>query len=363
MSAASAGKGCVGWAVWQGNQRALDDHSPRPMTIAMPPRTRVATPPASTPVREVAYRLLGVPFRFEATSSALLALLEATYGGLPAHTLPVDTPECVIELKLLPARQAAAEPEPVRQDFGPQTVSAWLDAANFTLIKPAERHAVIAVTEDMLEQPYSVRQELLEFTVFVLAARVAGLVPLHGACLGHAGKGVLVLGDSGAGKSTLVTHALMLGLDIVSEDAVFVHPAHGLATGIANYLHLRQGSPTLPADVAMRDWLERAPIITRNSGIQKHEADLRRGPARLASQPVELAAIVVANNHIAPPGAPLLSPLAWPEAARCLQQGQPYASTQAPWAAFMAGSRFLDRYTLRRGAQPIDSARAIAQLL
>src|SRR3546814_10687786 len=53
------------------------------------------------------------------------------------------------------------------------------------------------------------------------------------------GRGILLLGASGSGKLTLVLHSLLQGLDVLSEDAVFVQPDGMLATGVANFLHVR----------------------------------------------------------------------------------------------------------------------------
>src|SRR3546814_4333811 len=91
----------------------------------------------------------------------------------------------------------------------------------------------------MLDWPYHLRYELIEFAVFLLAARCQRPVPLHAACVGRGGRGILLLGASGSGKSTLVLHSLLQGLDVLSEDAVFVQPDGMLATGVANFLHVR----------------------------------------------------------------------------------------------------------------------------
>jgi hypothetical protein len=58
----------------------------------------------------------------------------------------------------------------------------------------------------MLRFPYHARYELIEFAVFTLAARAQGLVPLHAACVGEEGRGLLLMGESGAGKSTASLH-------------------------------------------------------------------------------------------------------------------------------------------------------------
>ena len=93
----------------------------------------------------------------------------------------------------------------------------------------------MVVTPRMLRFPYHTRYELIEFAVFTLAARVQRLVALHGACVGRAGRGVLLLGPSGAGKSTVTLQCLIEGLGILSEDSVFVTPDTLLATGVSNF--------------------------------------------------------------------------------------------------------------------------------
>lgn len=92
------------------------------------------------------------------------------------------------------------------------------------MLSVPQRHAMLVVSEDMLAHAYHLRYELIEFAVFLLAARGIGLVPLHGACVGQRGRSVLLLGASGAGKSTLALHSLLHGLEVLSEDGVFVAP-------------------------------------------------------------------------------------------------------------------------------------------
>ncbi len=70
---------------------------------------------------------------------------------------------------------------------------------------------------------YVARYDLMEFAAYTLAARSGGLVPLHAACIGRAGRGALVLGDSGAGKSTLCVRAVAAGFDFLAEDAGVHH--------------------------------------------------------------------------------------------------------------------------------------------
>jgi len=104
--------------------------------------------------------------------------------------------------------------------------------------------------------PYHTRYELIEFAVFTLAARVQSLVSLHAACVGHGGRGVLLLGPSGSGKSTVALQCLLQGLDFVAEDSVFVETGSMLTTGIANFMHVRSDS--------LR-WVERARDARRSA--------------------------------------------------------------------------------------------------
>ena len=110
----------------------------------------------------------------------------------------------------------------------------------------------------MLRFPYHTRYELIEFAVFTLASRVQGLVPLHGACVGRAGSGVLLLGPSGAGKSTVTLQCLIEGLGFLAEDSVFVVPDTLLATGVSNFLHVRADS--------LR-WIAQRSSVTKNPPI------------------------------------------------------------------------------------------------
>src|SRR3546814_6781678 len=131
------------------------------------------------------------------------------------------------------------EPPAVRSRLDKDVLYGNIDAWNYVLVSPRRRRARVVASANMLDWPYHLRYELIEFAVFLLAARCQRLVPLHAACVGRGGRGILLLGASGSGESTLVLHSLLQGLDVLSEDAVFVQPDGMLATGVANFLHVR----------------------------------------------------------------------------------------------------------------------------
>lgn len=308
--------------------------------------------------------VLGARFRFSSNSRALLDLVGAAYGGLPGHRGPTSS-EFQVELRLLPAQRARCcrEPPPLRTREMPGMVCGELDESNRVTIMPGQRRALIAASEDMLEHARHLRQELIEFAVYILAARCLGLVPLHGACVGAAGRGVLLLGDSGSGKSTLSLHALLLGLELLSEDAVFVQPETMQATGVPNFLRVRKDAPDFGGGEDVRRWIREAPVVRRNSGILKFEVDLRRGPGRLGAGPLELRSVVFVSSEAAADADRLLEPMDHEAIVSALASAWIYATTQPGWQQFRERVTQLGAYRLRRGGHPASAVAALRQLL
>lgn len=310
-------------------------------------------------------QLLGGRFRFESDHAPLLDLVEAAYCGLPQHQLSKVVPEFCIELRLV-ERRAVPEggtPPPVRIQSGADLLCGMMDASNYVVIAPAQRHALVVASEDMLRFAYHLRYELIEFAVFILAARGLGLVPLHGACIGREGRGVLLLGDSGAGKSTLALHALLHGLDFLAEDAVFVQPDSLLATGVANYVHMKPDALQWVDHAPARNWLGAAPVIRRRSGVEKFEADLRFGHGRLAKGPLRLVGAVFVSGAAADDPACLLRAMPRQDIAGRLQADQPYAAAQPGWFPFQQKLVRMGMHELRRGTHPAAAVDALRQLL
>lgn len=311
------------------------------------------------------YDILGGRFRFDSASDALLALVDAAYAGLPPHALSGAGEAFRLELRLAPAQGRPYENEPprVRTESGGEILCGVVDASNYVVIAPRQRWALVVVSEDMLAYAYHVRYELIEFAVFVLAARGMGLVPLHGACVGCDGRGVLLLGASGAGKSTLALAAYAAGMSFLAEDAVFVHPQTLMATGVGNFVHVKHDSLRFFDEGHTRPWIADAPVIRRRSGVAKYEADLRAGPMRAAGGPLRLAAVVLVSDEAANTSDDLLEPVPDARVPSLLAADQPYACGQPGWGPFVAHVAPLGVYRLRRGNHPRDGVDALHGLL
>lgn len=309
--------------------------------------------------------ILGAQFRFDSTHPVLLEPVEAAYGGLPRDVSGTPLPTFQVELRLSPRRHTAVfhEPPRVLTQSGAGLICGIMDASNYVIVDHARQRALVVVSEDMLDWPYHVRYELIEFAVFVLAARGMDLVPLHGACLGHDGRGVLILGASGAGKSTLALHGLLEGMDFVAEDAIFVDPRSMEVRGVGNFLHVREDALRFIDDGPMRQWIEQSPTIRRRSGVEKFEADLRHCDGHIATAPLALMGAVFVCAEVVDDAADMLLPLDHDEIAARLVVDQPYAAGQAGWHRFVHQLADMDVHLLRRGRHPRASVDALRRLL
>jgi len=308
-------------------------------------------------------RLLGADFHFRCESAALLNVVRAAYAALPSVRLARHAPRFTVSLTLLPAQgEARGAPPLVAARAASGLVCGSVGGSGWVAVAPERCAAVIAVRRALLRFPYHVRYELLEFAVYVLAARAQRLVPLHAACVARRGAGVLLIGESGAGKSTIALHSLLGGLDFLAEDSVLVEPADLRATGVANFLHVRPDSLRFLRDPGEAARIRRAPRIRRRSGVEKLEIDLRRAGHRLTRRAPRLCAVVFVSPRAADGGS-LLRPLGAADLVRRLSASQPYAAGQAGWKTFLTRARRLPAYELRRGSHPGDAVDALRLLL
>jgi energy-coupling factor transporter ATP-binding protein EcfA2 len=185
---------------------------------------------------------------------------------------------------------------------------------------------------------------------------------LHAACVGRDDRGILLVGPSGSGKSTLVLQSLLAGLDFLAEDSVLVQPAGLLATGVANFLHLRADSLRFLEPAARASVLRRAAVIRRRSGVRKLEVDLRRAEFCLAKRPLRIHAVLFLSARAAARGARLV-PVPRSAMLERLAASQRYAAHQPGWNAFSKRVCALPAYELRRGAHPRESVEALRELL
>jgi hypothetical protein len=311
-------------------------------------------------------QLLGGRFRFESNSPQLLRLVDSAYAGLPSHRLPGATPRLTVKLTLGSAPRSRprgrGEPPPLDMFSGTGLLGGATSGSSFVMVSPQGRSALVAVSPQMVRSAYHARYELIEFAVFTLAARTLGLTSLHAACVGRAGRGILLMGPSGSGKSTVSLQCLLQGLDFLSEDSVFIAPDSMLATGIANFLHVRSDSLRWIERTREAAAIRKSPVIHRRSGVAKFEVDLRTGGYRLAPSPLKIVATVFLSPQSAG-GRPLLESLPKSRLLAKLTADQAYAANQPQWSRFSRNLAKLGAYELRRGRHPRETADVLLELL
>lgn len=312
------------------------------------------------------FQLLGGRFQFESNSPQLLRLVDSAYLGLPRHRLSTVAPRLKVRMRLSPGERprtrGRSEPAPLSMLSAPGCVGGATDSSNFVILSPSEGSALIVLSREMLRFPYHTRYEFIEFAAFTLASRCQGLVSLHAACIGRAGRGILLMGPSGSGKSTVTLHCVLQGFDILSEDSVFVAPDTMLATGVANFLHVRSDSLRWLGKTRDAAAIRESPIIRRRSGVKKFEVDLRRGTYRLAASPMKIAAVVFLSPQSAG-GRWLLESLSKSDLLARLTGAQPYAANQPKWAEFRKRVLALGAFELRRGNHPLEAVETLRALL
>jgi hypothetical protein len=318
----------------------------------------------AAPLQRRSLHLLGALVRFESNSARLLRLVDHAFAGLPRHRLWAQTPRLRVRLQLSAGRRrpSTSQPPPLTTFAGPGLLGGAIDQSNLAVISPAQGSALILVSRDMLRHAYEVRYELIEFALYVLVARAQGLVPLHAAVVGRHGRGLLLVGDSGAGKTTMALHCLLQGLEIVSEDGVFVLPDELLATGNASFLHLHRGGLRLLNGHKIAGWIRSSPIIRRRGGAHKYEVDLRRTGYRLARSAMTIQAVVFLSKRRASKRQ-LLVPVAARHTAARLAVLQPYGASQLGWRRLTKNLADVRAFELRRGSDPGLAVEALRELL
>jgi hypothetical protein len=318
----------------------------------------------SAPLASKRIQLLGAQFQFHSNSRELMELVEVAYAHLPRHRLARVSDVLRVNLILSPKPRSPnrSEPPPLSMLGGSGLLGGATDSSNFVLISPAARAALVAVSPGMLRFPYHTRYELIEFAVFTLAARAQQLIPLHAACVGQDGCGVLLIGASGSGKSTVALHCLLDGMDFLSEDGVFVVPQTLSATAVSNFVHLRRNSLQWFGNSRTGTLIRNSPVIRRRSRVEKFEVDLRRGDFRLAQRPLNIRAIVFISPQTAG-GEPLLKPLPKSVRRKRLVETQAYGVSHSEWPTLSKNAAALDAFELRRGTHPREAVQALRSLL
>jgi hypothetical protein len=137
-----------------------------------------------------------------------------------------------------------------------------------------------------------------------------------------------------------------------------------LATGIANFAHVRRDSLRF-VPRGSQGLIRRSPVIKRRSGVEKFEIDLRRPEFQAAQRPLEVVATVfmTAEPTRGAANRTLASPLRRAELLARLEAAQPYAAHQPGWVRFRQRITEVPAFELRRGVHPEQTVGELEKIL
>ncbi len=309
--------------------------------------------------------VLGCQFAIESSDERLMTLALDAFDNLPKQKLSHAPSRFKVTMILNHHKRTwprkTEPPRPVLNS-GNGLLCATMDTGNFAIVNVPQSQALVCVSAPMLGHPYHVRYELIEFAFLTLASRAQSLISLHAGCVGSNGLGLLLMGASGTGKSTLGLHALVAGMEMISEDSSFVTLPDMSLMGVPNYLYVRRETLGLLKSGPLHDQIIRSPKIRRRSGVQKYEVDLRQLPGRSTRKPLKLAATIMLTRRSAGRQS-ALRPLSRKNFLSALRREQPYALGMPNWNEFQRSIANLPTYELRRKEHPEDSVRALQTLL
>jgi hypothetical protein len=183
------------------------------------------------------FRVLGLPLRVESSSPRVIAAAHDAFGD--AEEAGAAGPVARIRINVRPGGADDAGPvshgSPRRQLLILSSPGCRGYADNLL------GEAVAEVGEGLLDDAEHFRCGVLEaLALFMLARRDRD--PLHAGAVVRDGTALLLAGRSGVGKSTLVYAAARAGLQVLSEDAVYLQLDPFRVWGAQRYLHLTPGS-------------------------------------------------------------------------------------------------------------------------
>ncbi len=302
---------------------------------------------------EVRLQIAGAELVVRSSDRVLIDLAVEAFGSLPRFATEGAVPDLRLQLTLNDREKSwQNKPPPPTPGSGDGLLCGVVDSGNYAIVDPENRRAIVSVSRAMLHHPHLARYELIEFAVLTLAGRALSLVPLHGACVGLGETGCLLVGATGAGKSTLCLLALSGGLQVLSEDSVFVSPRDLSVFGMPNFLHLRPDALGLLDPGPVRDRVSDSPTIHRRSGVEKFAYDYREHCQWKSPLRPKLGATVFLSEKIAEASSALRPLEATDELITRLRSEQPYAAGLPEWSEFSRKISAVRCFELRRTESP-----------
>jgi hypothetical protein len=238
--------------------------------------------------------VLGMPVRFSTNSAAVLAAVQAAFGVWAGLNPDVIAAEPKLTVRILVHERS--EPGAGHQaDFVyrlPDDERTIIHApGSVAVADPARRDAIAYVSPALVSDAAHFRHGLVEALTWTLLTRF-DRQPLHAAALLREDRALLLYGASGAGKSTLVYAAARRGMQVMTDDVVYIQMDGGLRVwGAPGLVHLA------PDVLHYFPELSQAPPAQHPNGKWKVAVDLRASNSAQPAVAAECGICIVGERR------------------------------------------------------------------
>ena len=186
--------------------------------------------------------VLGIATRFTTNSHDVHSLVTESFGAwgrLTEEASPRSLPFAHVRVLVREGRETASGRSPIHHSFPDEMRMIARSVGSVGISDPHRAEATAEVTSELVADRDHFRDEMLQAITLALLSSYDRHF-LHAAAVARGNRAVLLAAPSGTGKSTLAYLAQRSGLDVMSEDRVWIQRSPALRVwGWPWRLHLR----------------------------------------------------------------------------------------------------------------------------
>ena len=215
--------------------------------------------------------VLGIPVRFATNSRDVHDAIVERFGDATPSELSGDP--LYVHITVREGSEGTDRPIRVAHILPDAQRLLLHSPGSVGVVDPSRRHAIAFVTADLVADKATFCDSVLTALTLALVAQF-DRHPIHAAAIARDDRVILLAGPSGAGKSTLAYLALAEGMDVLTDERVWVQlaPTFRVWAEGAPLRLLRNGTPgekvaiPLPKSPANRDDFSRAKVCVLARG-------------------------------------------------------------------------------------------------
>lgn len=218
--------------------------------------------------------VLGLVTRFNTNSRDVLALIVDAFGAwsrLPPQFAETAAPRATVSVIVREGSEHTVGRSPITHSCPDALQVVARSSMSVGISDPLRSAATAHVTSELVADRDHFRDEMLQAITLALVSSYDRHF-LHAAAIASGNRAILLAAPSGTGKSTLAYLAQRSGLDVMSEDRVWIQQSPALRVwGWPVRLHLR------PESAAHFPELNGAAMGAHGAGPLRHVVDIATG--------------------------------------------------------------------------------------